>query len=243
MAFRIRVYRVERPRVRTRGLAHGRVIAAFVGLVGLLSLSLLTLPADAATSGSNAATVTVAPALVRSLTVTPPTSTFGNCSGGTASELAIPNGTCSVGQMLQPNIAVNGATGGVTVTNGSVADQIDVNGGPAAPTDAGTPWTLTASTAFSQTDISDVLSSPSFTPLAGPNQFEEEGQAELAGVVVNSQVGSSAACDGAFTAQNCSSTNSAASGASTQEILYLGGPSSSTDAGPFTVTTTWTAAP
>jgi hypothetical protein len=81
-----------------------------------------------------------------SLTVTPATSTFGDCylagqltPAPDPSELTIPNGLCNIGGAYE----APPTSGGVTVTNGGTADQIDVNGDPAVPADSGTSWALT----------------------------------------------------------------------------------------------------
>jgi hypothetical protein len=206
---RVRIQRVGPvSKRRTKKLNPVRAAGAFIGGVSLLPLVLSALPAYAATSGQNASTLTLAPQAVVSLTVTPTTGTFANCSGANSAQLAFPNGTCEVT--------------GITITNGSVADQIFVNGQNAIPTDAGTPWTLVDAT-------------------PGPNQFEEVSTGIPAAGEQALFLSNTPQCDTAFTAEpgNCN----AAAGSSGPEIgiLDVTGPSSSTDSGPFTVTTTWTA--
>jgi hypothetical protein len=204
-----------------------RVTAIAAGVLGLVA-TMMALPAAASTSGSNTATVQLVPPAVRSITVSPATAVFNHCSPN-ATALAFPNGACQVG--LQD--ATTGAiTGGITITNGSVAGHIDVNGQNATPSDVGgTPWTL--------------LTTPS-TP--GINQFIEE---TFGSSLVNSNgslVAPTPLCDGAFTLAgtppNQTGDCSASANQSANEALLLEGPSSSTDQnGPFTITTTWTAVP
>jgi hypothetical protein len=181
----------------------------------MLPLVLFALPADAASTGSNAGTVTVAPEAVRSLTVTPASSTFANCSGGNATEMSIPNGSCSVGVPSGQVIA-----GGVTITNGSVAGHIDVIGQSAVPA-SGTAWALVNANG----------------PAPGQDQFAETlgGGGPLFG---GGTVTTTASCDTAFTGGSC---QTATAGATQEEAINIFGPSASTSPGPFTVTTTWTA--
>jgi hypothetical protein len=194
--------------------------------VALVPMLLLAPAADAATTGANTATLNVAPPAVRSLTVTPSTSTFGNCSGSNPSQLTLPNGTYSVGTLT------TSVSGGVTVTNGSVAGEIFVNSGNAVPSDAGTPWTLIGAATWTS----------SSTPAPGANQYGEA--TSIYSTIFNSQIinqlSGTASCDHSF---STGGTCSASAGQAGQEQLLLVGPSSSTDAGPFSITTTWTAAP
>jgi hypothetical protein len=203
------------------------VAAAVVAVVPALALAV---PATAATTGSNVGTLTLTPPAVRSVTVTPATSTFANCTGPNAAQLAFPNGFCSVG------VAGNsGAAGGVTVTNGTAAGHIDVNGANAVPSDSGTPWTLLDSPS---------AYAPSLTTPAA-DQYDELTQVLFSGHgVVNSVVSTTPTCDLAFDGTTSTPGGcTAAAGASTTESLVIEGPSTSTDAGPFAITTTWTAVP
>lgn len=185
--------------------------------VALLLPLLWAFPADAATTGSNTATVTLTTSAVVSVSVSPTTSTFGNCTGGNPNELAFPNGTCTVGVSTGNEI-----TGGVTVTNGTSPANIYVNGGNAVPTDNGATWALEWT---------------SNTP--GANEFLE---ANLSGLENPFPITTTASCDEGFTGQATGPCGTlVGAGASTEEALALIGPSSSTDSGPFAITTTWTA--
>jgi hypothetical protein len=193
---------------------------------------MMVLPASAATTGSNTATVGILPPAVRSITVSPGTGAFGECSGPNTSgsspipsDLAFPNGACQLGDLL----GSGGVSGGITITNGTVAGHIDVNGQSATPADAGTPWTLESTSA---------------TP--GVNQFQEStiGGQVLTVATNGAPVDTAPVCDQGFTVVGTVGSCSASAGQSSNEILGITGPSSSTDQnGPFTITTTWTAVP
>jgi hypothetical protein len=106
------------PRAR---LLLSRFTAIFAGTAGMLATTTVV-SASAATSGSNTASVNLAPPVVRSITVSPATATFGPCfdtSGAVANGLVFPNGTCQIG-------STNGAgvvNGGITITNGNTASS------------------------------------------------------------------------------------------------------------------------
>lgn len=226
--------RISYHRARSRAARRARpgrtLLAVGAGLLALLSLD--AIPATAATTGSNTATVQLTPPPVRSVTVSPSTAAFGNCSGpnetGTNSnpaELAFPNGSCLVGTAGAAVI-----TGGITITNGTAAGSIDVNGQAATPADAGTPWSLVPASAG--------------TP--GVDQFVEatDGSALTSASGNYTSVTSTPTCDTAFTVVSSAGSCAAAAGQSSEEALVIEGPSSSTDQnGPFTITTTWTAVP
>jgi hypothetical protein len=198
-------------------------MAAVAGVVALVPVAAVTLPAGAATSGSSSATLTLTPPPVRSVTVTPATATFANCSGPNANLLAFPNGTCSVGTFVAGPV-----TGGITVTNGAAAGHIYVNGANAVPADAGTPWTLTSAIA------------------PGTDSYLEETGAYSNSInaPVHQVLTNTAACDVAFTPAFAVGGGCAATaGQVGNEQLAITGPSTSSDSGPFTITTTWTAVP
>lgn len=79
---------------------------------------------------------------IRSVTVTPGTVTFGNCTGGSgatnSSEQAMgyPNGSCSVGA-----IGVN-ETFPIAVSYTGLPGNVYVSSSNAVPADGGTPWSL-----------------------------------------------------------------------------------------------------
>ncbi|HTW05886.1 MAG TPA: hypothetical protein VME46_00130 [Acidimicrobiales bacterium] len=189
---------------------------ALVVPVAAAALCCSAAPALADTSGTNTATLNVAPPPVVSITVSPTASTFGNCvteNGAPSSALVIPLGVCSVGQVVEGAVV-----GGITITNGSAPAEIEVNGAAAEPSDGGTPWALSNNGG------------------SNANVFGESVWSVLDQGSTNIQP--TATCDIAFAGQGCS----AAAGASQTEQLYVGAPTSSTDTSPtWTITTTWTA--
>lgn len=217
---RVRAGRI-RPRHPGRRHAGRYALAVATGLLALLSID--TVPAVAATTGSNTATLALTPAPIRSVTVTPATATFGACSGPNSSELFFPNGVCTVGLG-----GTGGITGGVTITNGTAAGHIDVNGQNATPSDNGTAWSLVS------------VGTP------GVDQFREATDGAAVNTVGTNLtiVSTQAACDTAFTVTSGAGDCTASAGQSADESVVVEGPSSSTDQnGPFTITTTWTAVP
>lgn len=92
-------------------------------------------------SGTTTAHLKVVPT-IRSVTVSPGTVTFGNCTGGsgytnsTSNTLGYPNGSCTVGA-----IGVNEQFP-ITVTYTGIPGSVDVSGSDAVPADSGTEWTL-----------------------------------------------------------------------------------------------------
>lgn len=228
----------RQPRARNR---LPRVTAIAAGAVGLLA-TMIVLPASAATTGSNTATVGLLPPPVRSLTVSPTTAAFGNCVDNTGAaspdptKLPFPNGACTVGTAT----VTSTIPGGITITNGAVAGHIDVNGQDATPADVGgTPWTMEYPGNF--------LSTPQILP--GVDQFAEEtlGNNYFVGINSYTAFDGSPVCDLAFTITSTTPATgscAASAGQSSMEALDITGPSSSTDQnGPFTITTTWTAVP
>lgn len=173
--------------------------------------------ANAADSGSNTSTVEITPALVRSITVSPDSSSFGHCTdgaGGNLSTLTVPDGRCGLGTVDQQDY--------VTVTNGPVAGQVYVNGA-AAVAATGSGWTLGAP--------------------AGPDRFAEatvNKANDAAGVFMSTTPG----CDGGFNGSVTASDCAAPANASSDESLLIVAPTSSTaTATTLTITTTWTAVP
>ena len=226
--------RVTRKAVVPGGGHHGQWRPLSV-LVTVVTLSALwagpALAATAPTSESNKATLNLAPAALRSITVTPATSTFGDCTAGggkgtntTPGELAFPNGICTVG-----SVTTNGITGGVTVVNGPVAGHIDVSGQQARPEDTGTPWTLIV------------------TGTPGVDQFREATNgSQLVQFPSESRIVPQTipVCDKSFEVSGTAGACTSAAGQSATESLVLLGPSATTDThGPFVVTTTWMAVP
>lgn len=187
------------------------------------------IPAGASSSGTDSATVNLAPPPVRSVTVSPTTASFGGCTGpsGTGSsvdpsELEFPNGLCFVGSSSPTG------TTGVTITNGAAPGHIDVNGQDATPADGGTSWALIT------------------TGTPGADQFREATNGSQFPSVPSNEVivPTIPVCDTGFTVTSGNGDCTATANQLSTELLVLEGPSASSDQnGPFTVVTTWTAVP
>jgi hypothetical protein len=185
-------------------------VAATLGAAALVPIVLAGLPVDAATTGSNQSTVQVPPEPIRSLTVSPEAGTSFFCPTG-----IIPRGQCFIGNNAGGKVA-----GGITITNGSAASQIEVNGQSAVPSAvSGKPWSLVN------------------LPTTGPDQFDEatDGGPSPTNLLTTPQ------CDKAF--DGTTSSCVAVPNQSREEELVIVGPISSTGSGTFKITTTWTAVP
>ncbi len=99
-----------------------------------------------------------------------------------------------------------------------------MSGGSAIPADAATNWTLLGT-----------LGQP------GANQFAEETEDYGVSSPIYSVVSTTPTCDTSF--DDAAAGCPAAANQSTEEEVLIVGPTTSSDSGPFTVTTTWTAVP
>jgi hypothetical protein len=155
------------PAARHNAAWRGLRPAAGLGVVAAL-MALAVPPALASTSVSGSTTATLASVLTtRSIKVTPTTTAFGDCKGGTAptastsTALGYPNGSCSVG--------VPGSAGvfPITITNTGIAGDIDISSSNATPSDNGDRWILCSSAPAAATPCSSAGS-------PGGNQFTAE---------------------------------------------------------------------
>jgi hypothetical protein len=225
-AFGFEICLEREPRSIPRRRLTGPLMAACALTIATLAAAV---PANASSTGTNSATVNLAPPPVRSITVSPTTTSFGNCTGPNGSgssvdptELEFPNGLCTVGS------SGPAGTSGITITNGAAAGHIDVNGQSATPADNGQSWSLVV------------------TGTPGTDQFREATNGSQFPAVSSNEVivPTIPVCDTGFNVVSSSGDCSAAPAQSSTEILVLEGPSASTDQnGPFTVVTTWTAVP
>lgn len=162
----------------------------------------------------------VLPPPVRSVTVSPATTTFDSCK--TAA------GVSSGGVMTPPDGSC--ATSGgddVTITNGPSFGHIDVAGADAVPADGGVHWNLCGGAG---TACSGASGAP------GVDQFS---LSDTAGGHASPVLTGTPQCDTGFSA-DCS----ASAGQSATETLDLEGPATSTDnSGSFSMVLTWTAVP
>lgn len=205
---------------------------AFILLV-VLVLALVVFknrPAPGASNGASVAISFKAVPTVRSVTVSPGTATFSNCTGGspaadtasTTTALGYPNGHCWAGKP--------GAGGSfpVTITYKGPPGRVYVAGSNAIPSDGSTQWGLCNS--------ATACTGPSGLP--GGDQY----MIKNFGTSRNSSTGitGSLTCDQEFGPGGCS----AAPGQSQKEGVELIGPeSSASTSSSWTVTITWAAAP
>jgi hypothetical protein len=176
---------------------------------------------------------------IRSMTVSPHKSRFGDCSGGktgdntpsTPGALGYPNGICWKG--------TPGATGvfPITITNMGIAADIDVSSSNAIPSDGGTSWGLCN---LGANPVVACTGSNGKAP--GANQFVVQNFALNVVKMNTAGLTATPACDTEFSGNGkCW----AVEGRSQSEGLKLIGPSTSSDyvSTRWTVTITWTAFP
>jgi hypothetical protein len=186
--------------------------------------------------GTTTAHLKVVPT-IRSVTVSPGSVTFGDCSGGsgytnsTQNSLGFPNGSCTVGA-----IGVN-ETFPITVTYTGIPGSVYVNGSDAVPADNGAEWSLCSppGSPAGQTACTGTQGLP------GDNQYmvmNFAGAVENAGVLTKTP-----ACDKEFASHGgCGATPQEFQNQVQHEGLLLTGPRSWNDhSTSWTVTVTWTA--
>jgi len=193
------------------------------GLVPIVS-------AQAQDSGGVNVTVNTA---VRSISVTPSSATYGDCSGGSADALNFPNGECRA-----PSSQVVPAS--ITVANGPVSGHVNVTGASffGLDMDTNSQWQLC------NTIDNGLGGNPGCTGASGvPGQNQaHESAVHAANTLSQIALGTAAQCDNAFVGDNSGCTASA--NQSEQEYLSLVGPSSTTNpTSTFSTTVTWTAVP
>ncbi len=226
-------YEVRVRRRRTWGL----VLLGLVLLIAVLVFA--NRPAPAATNGASISLSLKAVPTIRSVTVSPSTASFGNCTGGSASAdtastsnaLGYPNGQCWVG--------APGANGSfpIKITYQGPPGQVLVAGANANPSGGGPDWALCNPSAACTGHKSGY---------PGVDQYVVKNF----GTITNNSKGltGSRTCDEEFGSnpavppgpERCK----AAPGQSEKEGLELIGPeSSASTATSWTVTVTWTAWP
>lgn len=206
------------------GLGRRLAIAAIAAVATLAPFS--AGPALANVGGSVSEMIYVAPQ-TRSVTVSP--ASIDMCSS--VSPLTFPNGSCG--------------SPGITVTNGPVGGEIDVQSAPAVPSevasDPGTSppdWTLCGTSEAPCTGASDPSEYSPYYP--GQDQYEEWTDTEG---TRGPYFTSSAQCDTAFGFYP-NTTCIASPEQSVVEFVAMTGPSASTDtSSTFTSSVTWTAVP
>jgi hypothetical protein len=186
-------------------------------------------------AGTTTAHLKVVPT-IRSVTVSPGSVTFGDCSGGsgytnsTQNALGYPNGSCTVGA-----IGVN-QTFPITVTYTGIPGSVYVSSSNAVPADNGADWTL-CSPPGSPGDPT-ACTGDQGQPGADQYMVENFAEAENAGVLTITP-----ACDRVFDSNGgCAATPQEFQNQVQHEGLQLTGPKSWSDhSTSWTVTVTWTA--
>jgi hypothetical protein len=174
---------------------------------------------------------------VRSVTVSPGSVDFGECTGGsgatnsTPGAMGYPNGSCSVG-----TVGVN-ETFPITVTYTGLPGSVYVSGSNAVPADGGTQWNL----CNPQGQGSSACTGGQGLP--GNDQYMIENHA--AGVINASPLTTTASCDQQFDASangGCAATPPELGTQTQHEGLLLTGPRTWNDhSTSWTMTITWTA--
>lgn len=187
-------------------------------------------------SGTTTAHLKVVPT-IRSVTVSPGSVTFGNCSGGsghtnsTQNALGYPNGSCTVGA-----IGVN-ETFPISVTYTGIPGSVYVSGSDAVPSDNGTEWTLCSppGSPASQTACTGTQGLPGNDQYMVMNFAEAVENAEVLTVTPS--------CDREFNSHGgCAATPQEFQNQVQHEGLLLTGPTSWDDhSTSWTLTVTWTA--
>jgi hypothetical protein len=224
----------------------GRLILIGIGLLvvlaacGGIKLGRLTAGAiqPSAGAGANLSMSLHTVPTVRSVTVTPKKTQFGNCTGGSTNvgtvsqnkELGFPNGTCWVGEAGETGVLP------VTVTNTGIAANIKINGSNAVPADGGTSWQLCNT---GQTPAIACTGSHGKSP--GLNQYLLRNFGLGRTGLESSGLTNSPTCDVTFaSASGCMAT----SGLAMSEGIELVGPSASADISThWHITITWTPVP
>jgi hypothetical protein len=215
----------HRVRLRRAQTQHRlRLRSALLLAAAIATLTALTaIPAAAGNSGGVAVSLSVVAGPVKSITVSPGSTSYTNCKYGTSTttQLGFPNAICS------------GAST-ILITDGGSPATILVNGADFIPSDNGTHWALCGGSG-GPACANGVLT--------GPNQAYETTSLTPGSGVDGSGNGpflalsNNAVCDGI--GFGC---GQAAAGAQATEYLSLEGPSSSTDpSSSFSTSVTWTA--
>jgi hypothetical protein len=172
---------------------------------------------------------------IRSVTVSPGSVTFGDCTGGggatnsTQQAMGYPNGSCSVGTIGASQ------TFPITVTYTGLPGSVFVSGSNAVPADGGTKWSLCDPQGTGQAACTGAQGLP------GSDQYMIMNFA--AGVTNASVLTTSAACDKEFqTSGGCAATPPELGKQTQHEGLLLTGPRTWDDhSTSWTTTITWTA--
>lgn len=231
---RIRIMRKDRAGIPSRSRAkHPALLIALLALAG----GAVGMPTQAIAGSEVGVIIPVVAPAVRSVTLTPDSTTLVHCSGGSSSSTALgfPNGTCRV----EP--------GTITVANGEAASHIHVQTDIARPAEGapGDPWGACSSGL--PTGTPGRCSSSSGMP--GINEFRLITFHSFTsnGVNAGPELSYSAQCDEAFNYPNTDDRCIAAPNQTGAPGLIFTGPSESTTMGPsankLNVQVSWSAVP
>jgi hypothetical protein len=190
-------------------------------------------------SGTTTGHLSVVPT-IRSVTVSPDTVTFGDCTGGSGdtnsvgTSLGYPNGSCSVGL-----VGVNQSFP-ITVTYNGIPGKVFVSGSSAVPADNGASWKLCSPNSSSG---SGSVNCAGDNGLPGEDQYMVMNFAH--GVEDADVLSTTASCDMEFdavAAGGCSAIPPELQNQVQHEGLLLTGPETWDDhSTSWTMTVTWTA--
>jgi hypothetical protein len=209
-------------------------ILAILALIGIAGFRIHSLAAIAGphsgTTASTSATLNVLPTTL-SVTVSPGTTTFSDCHGGsppnrsTPTQLGYPNAKCSIG-----TLGTKG-TFPVTVENTGISSKIEVSASNAVPADNGQQLQLCAANG----DVT--CRGPNQEP--GANQYE--ARTDSPGEVSPTWLTTNLVCDVTFDA----SSGCSAARMQTRTVgIELTGPTTWSDKSTsYTIVITWMAAP
>jgi hypothetical protein len=213
------------------------IVVALVVVLFLFSRHPSTASSEAQVNGGAGTTtghLSVVPT-IRSVTVSPGSVTFGNCTGGggytnsVGTSMGYPNGSCSVGL-----VGINESFP-ITVTYTGIPGDVFVNGSSAVPSDDGKSWALC--TPNSTTTCTGGEGLP------GTDQYMVSNFAQ--GVADAGVLTTSPRCDEEFNSQpdgGCSATPPEFKSQVQHEGLLLTGPESWSDhSTSWTLSVTWTA--
>jgi hypothetical protein len=227
---RIRLTRRRAPRPLSRGSAWLTIFA-----VAAVAAGAVVIPASGAnTNGSVSLSVGVVPPPVKSVSVSPGSTTYTGCKYGnsTSTQLGFPNGMCASASTVQ-------------ITNGTAPSTIVINGASMVPVDNGTPWTLCNPSAAGSgactgppTDTHTILGTVNFP---GTDQYVETS-ANGPGFVWDGSISSSANYRVLSNNTGCDNVGCTISANQqwSDNLAILGPQGSSDPSTSFSTTITWT---
>jgi hypothetical protein len=213
----------------SRGLAvAARLVLAAAGLALIAAVATSASAGNPASLNVTLSTVTQA---VKSVTVSPASTSYTNCKYGssTTTQLGFPNGSCA-------------AASTVAITNGATPASILINGADMVPADNGTHWKLCSSIPSDTPACTGSQIAPG-SNLPGADEYYESHSPNPGFPLDGSGIGpfmavkNTAVCDGF--GPGCQAT---AGAQATEYLAIAAGPSSSSDPSTsWSTSVTWTA--